>query len=35
MYEADEMSNRVGIMNEGRLVAIDTPERLKAAAWKK
>ncbi|MCQ4921972.1 ABC transporter ATP-binding protein [Tissierella carlieri] len=29
MYEADEMSNRVGIMNEGRLVAIDTPERLK------
>jgi len=29
MHEADELSNRVAFINEGRIVAIDTPENLK------
>lgn len=29
MYEADELCDRVGIINEGELVALDTPENLK------
>lgn len=29
MHEADELSNRVAFINDGRLHAIDTPERLK------
>ena len=29
MHEADELSNRVAFLNEGRLYAIDTPENLK------
>jgi len=31
MDEAEEMCSRVAIINEGRLVAIDTPERLRLA----
>ena len=30
LYEADELSHRVGIINKGRLIAIDTPAALKA-----
>lgn len=29
MNEADELSDRVGIMHNGRLIALDTPEKLK------
>ncbi|MBC7266595.1 MAG: ABC transporter ATP-binding protein [Coriobacteriia bacterium] len=29
MFEADELSDRVAFMNEGRIVALDTPENLK------
>jgi len=29
MHEADELSNRVAFINEGKIVAIDTPENLK------
>ena len=29
MHEADELSDRVGIMHNGKLVALDTPENLK------
>lgn len=29
MHEADELCNRVGIINEGRLIALDTPSNLK------
>ena len=29
MHEADELSDRVAFINDGRLHAIDTPERLK------
>jgi ABC-2 type transport system ATP-binding protein len=29
MHEADELSNRVAFINEGRIVAMDTPENLK------
>jgi ABC-type multidrug transport system ATPase subunit len=29
MWEADELSNRVAFINEGRIYAIDTPENLK------
>ncbi len=29
MYEADELCDRVGIINEGQIVALDTPENLK------
>jgi ABC-type multidrug transport system ATPase subunit len=29
MWEADELSDRVAFMNEGRVVALDTPENLK------
>ncbi len=29
MYEADELSDRVAFINEGELVALDTPENLK------
>jgi ABC-2 type transport system ATP-binding protein len=31
MMEADKLSNRVAFINEGRLLTIDTPERLKLA----
>lgn len=30
LYEADELSDRVGILHRGRLIAVDTPARLKA-----
>ena len=30
LYEADELSDRVGILHKGRVVAVDTPARLKA-----
>ena len=30
LYEADELSDRVGILHKGRLIAIDTPANLKA-----
>jgi ABC-type multidrug transport system ATPase subunit/pimeloyl-ACP methyl ester carboxylesterase len=30
MEEADQLSDRVAIINQGRIVALDTPERLKA-----
>jgi ABC-2 type transport system ATP-binding protein len=30
MEEADQLSNRVAIIDQGRIVALDTPERLKA-----
>ena len=29
LYEADELADRVGIMHKGKLVACDTPEKLK------
>ena len=29
MFEADELCQRVGVINHGRIVALDTPERLK------
>jgi ABC-2 type transport system ATP-binding protein len=29
MYEADQLSNRVAFINEGKIAAIDTPENLK------
>jgi ABC-type multidrug transport system ATPase subunit len=29
MYEADELSNRVAFINEGRILALDVPEELK------
>ena len=29
MHEADELSDRVAFINEGRILALDTPERLK------
>lgn len=29
MNEADELSDRVGIMNRGKLVALDSPHKLK------
>jgi ABC-2 type transport system ATP-binding protein len=29
MHEADELSNRVAFINEGKIVAIDTPDNLK------
>lgn len=35
MFEADELSNRVAFINEGRLHAIDTPENLKLAHGKR
>lgn len=31
MHEADELSDRVAFINEGRILAIDTPENLKLA----
>ncbi len=31
MVEAEQMCDRVGIINEGKIVAIDTPERLRRA----
>ena len=31
MEEADQLSDRVAILHQGRIVALDTPERLKAA----
>ncbi|NQU96894.1 MAG: ABC transporter ATP-binding protein, partial [Chloroflexi bacterium] len=31
MHEADELSNRVAFINEGRIAALDTPENLKLA----
>ena len=31
MHEADDLSNRVAFLNEGRIYAIDTPENLKLA----
>lgn len=30
MYEADELCDRIGIINKGELVALDTPEKLKS-----
>ena len=30
LYEADELSDRVGILHKGRVIALDTPEALKA-----
>ena len=30
MAEADEMCNRVGIIDQGKILALDTPQRLKA-----
>jgi ABC-2 type transport system ATP-binding protein len=35
MWEADELSNRVAFINEGKLHAIDTPEALKLAHGKR
>lgn len=35
MHEADELSSRVGIMHNGKLVAIDKPEKLKNKYCKK
>jgi ABC-type multidrug transport system ATPase subunit len=35
MYEADELSDRVAFINEGRILALDTPERLKLAHGKR
>lgn len=35
MNEADELSDRVGIMNNGKLIALDTPEKLKNQYGKK
>jgi ABC-2 type transport system ATP-binding protein len=29
MDEADRLSDRIGIMDHGRIIAVDTPERLK------
>jgi len=39
MAEADQLCDRVGIINQGRILALDTPQRLKAkvasgASWK-
>ncbi|MFW5884259.1 MAG: ATP-binding cassette domain-containing protein [Spirochaetota bacterium] len=31
MYEADELSDRIAIINKGRIVALDTPAALKAS----
>jgi len=31
MNEANQLCNRIAIINKGRLVAIDAPEKLKAA----
>jgi ABC-2 type transport system ATP-binding protein len=31
MYEADELSDRVAIINKGRIVCLDTPQALKAS----
>jgi ABC-2 type transport system ATP-binding protein len=30
MEESDQLSDRVAIIDQGRIVALDTPERLKA-----
>lgn len=35
MPEADELSDRVAIMDQGRIIALDTPENLKAKIKKK
>jgi len=35
MEEADQLSDRIGIIDEGRIVALDTPERLKERYSKK
>lgn len=35
MPEADELSDRVAIMNQGKIIALDTPEKLKAKTKKK
>jgi ABC-2 type transport system ATP-binding protein len=35
MFEADELSDRVAFLNEGRLHALDTPENLKLAHGKR
>ncbi len=35
MFEADELSDRVAFLNEGKLYAIDTPENLKLAHGKR
>jgi ABC-type multidrug transport system ATPase subunit len=35
MFEADELSDRVAFINEGKLYAIDTPENLKLAHGKR
>jgi ABC-2 type transport system ATP-binding protein len=32
MEEADQLCDRVAILDQGRFVAMDTPERLKEAA---
>ncbi|HEX2022601.1 MAG TPA: ABC transporter ATP-binding protein, partial [Candidatus Thermoplasmatota archaeon] len=31
LYEADELSDRIGVLHKGRVVALGTPEELKAA----
>ena len=35
MFEADELSDRVAFLNEGKLHALDTPENLKLAHGKR
>ncbi len=35
MFEADELSDRVAFLNDGRLYAVDTPENLKLAHGKR
>jgi len=35
MEEADQLSDRIGIMDEGKIVALDTPEKLKEKYSKK
>ena len=29
MYEADELCDRIAIINKGKLIALDTPENIK------
>ena len=31
MEEADRLCDRIGIIDQGRIIALDTPENLKAA----
>jgi len=35
MYEADELSDRVAIINGGKIIALGTPEKLKSLGWGK